>query len=287
MLDGQPPRCTLDRKRLARTVRLGVRFLDDLVTVTRHPLPEIEKVTCGNRKVGLGVMGFADMLIRMGVAYDSPEAVRAAEDVMSLISREADAASEELAAERGPFTNFAQSVYAARGRALRNAVRTTIAPTGSISIIAGCSGGIEPIFAVAFRRRVLGGELHEIHPDFVPMCEREGLRMPEDLMQEVLRTGRVRPLEAFPAAVRRLFVTSGEVPPEQHLQVQAAFQRHTDNAVSKTLNLPADSTPDEVRKVFLRAYELGCRGVTVYRDTSRLSQVLATECCELREPCER
>jgi ribonucleoside-diphosphate reductase alpha chain len=281
VLTGSPPECAVDWHKLGRLCRMGVRFLDDMITVTRFPLPQIEQITTANRKIGLGVMGFADMLIRMGIAYDSPGAVRTAEEVMAFVSREADAASEQLALERGPFPNFHDSVYAGRGRPLRNAIRTTIAPTGSISIIAGCSGGIEPIFAVAFERHVLDGPpLKEVHPDFLPLCEQQGLDVAEDLMAQVLSTGMARPLEGLPPLVRRLFVTGREVPPAQHLEVLAAFQRHTDNAVSKTLNLPADSTPEDVRGVFLKAYELGCQGVTVYRDTSRLSQVLVVECCQ-------
>ena len=286
-LQATPPGCTIDWDRLRRIAHMGVRFLDNVITVTRFPLPQIEHITVANRKIGLGVMGFADMLIRMGIAYDSPAAVETAEEVMAFVSREADAASEELADERGPFPNFDQSIYAGRDRPLRNAIRTTIAPTGSLSIIAGCSGGIEPIFAVAFKRRVLDGTpLEEVHPDFLPLCRRQGFTVSDELMREVLQTGRVRPREEFPEVVRRLFVTSLEVPALQHLKVQAAFQRHTDNAVSKTLNLPAESTPDDVREIFLNAYELGCKGVTVYRDTSRLSQVLAVECCQPGGACE-
>jgi ribonucleoside-diphosphate reductase alpha chain len=266
---------------------MGVRFLDDVVTVTRFPLPQIEQITTANRKIGLGVMGFADMLIRMGIAYDSPAAVQTAEDVMSYISQEADAASEDLAAERGAFPNSDRSIYSKRERPLRNAIRTTIAPTGSLSMIAGCSGGIEPIFAVAFRRHVLDGPpLEEVHPDFLPLCRQQGFPASDGLMENVVQTGRARPIKELPELVRRLFVTSLEVPPLQHLKVQAAFQRHTDNAVSKTLNLPAESTPADVREIFLKAYELGCKGVTVYRDTSRLSQVLAVECCQPDGACE-
>jgi len=286
-LTGSPPECMVNWEKLRHLVHLGVRFLDNVISVTKFPLPQIERITMGNRKIGLGVMGFADMLIRRGIAYDEPAAADAAEEVMAFISSEADAASEALAQERGPFPNIARSIYAGRARPLRNAVRTTIAPTGSISMIAGCSGGIEPIFAVAFRRHVLEGEpVREVHPDFLPLCEREGASPSDELMRRVLETGRARPFPELPPLARRLFVTSTEVPVEQHLAVQAAFQRHTDNAVSKTLNLRPDSTPEDVRKVFLGAYELRCKGVTVYRDTSRLSQVLATECCRRGEGCK-
>ena len=286
VLRGDAPECGVDWDKLRRLTHLGVRFLDDVISVTRHPLPQIAEITTGNRKIGLGVMGFADMLIRMGIPYDSPRAAELAEEVMRFLSAEADAASEALARERGPFPNFPHSIHANRDRPLRNAVRTTIAPTGTISIIAGCSSGIEPLFAVAFQRNILDGSvLREVHSDLLPMCRREGFEPSEELMQQVIETGCVRPIEEFPEQVRNLFVTSREVPPLQHLEIQSAFQRHTDNAVSKTLNLPADCTPQVVREVFLRAYELGCKGVTVYRDTSRISQVLAVECCNPGDHC--
>ena len=283
MLTGEPPSCQVAWEKLRRLTHMGVRFLDDVITVSRHPLPQVAEITERNRKIGLGVMGFADMLIRMGVAYDEPAAVSTGEQVMRFIAEEADRASEQLAVERGPFANFPQSILASRPRPLRNAIRTAIAPTGTISIIAGCSGGIEPIFAVAFERRVLSTVLREVHPDLVPFCRREGLELPDALLQRIISTGCVRPMTEMPPLVRRLFVTSREVPPLQHVAVQAAFQRHTDNAVSKTINLPADATRDDVREIYLKAYEIGCKGITVYRDTSRKSQVLAVECCNLAE----
>ncbi len=286
-LEGDLPDCTLNRDKLGRLVRLGVRFLDDVITVTRHPLPQIADITLGNRKIGLGVMGFADMLIRMDIAYDSEQAVATADSVMEFISEQADAASTALARERGPFPNFNTSSLADRAAPLRNAHRTTIAPTGTISIIAGCSGGIEPIFAVAFRRHVLDGEpLEEIHPDLEPLCRQEGFELTDHVMERILETGVVRPIDQIPKRVRRLLVTSREVPPMQHLRVQAAFQRHTDNAVSKTLNLPVDATQEDVREIYLKAHELGCKGVTVYRDSSRKSQVLAVECCNIGTACD-
>jgi len=280
---GEPPACTVDWEKLRRLTHLGVRFLDDVITVSHHPLPQIAELTQGNRKIGLGVMGFADMLIRMGIAYDEGRAAEVGEEVMKFIADEADRASEELAAERGPFPNFRKSTLLNRPRPLRNAIRTTIAPTGTISIIAGCSGGIEPIFAVAFERRVLGTVLREVHPDLEPLCRREGFEIGGALLRQIIRTGVVRPFSEMPPLVRKLFVTSREVPPLQHLAIQAAFQRHTDNAVSKTLNLPAETTVEEVRAIYLKAFELGCKGVTVYRDTSRKSQVLAVECCNLAD----
>ena len=284
-LTGSAPECRIDWEKLRRLVRMSVRFLDNVITVTRHPLPQVAAVTQANRKIGVGVMGFADMLIRMGIAYDGPAAVSTGEELMAFIAEEADRASEELADERGPFPSFASSLLADRPRPLRNAIRTTIAPTGTISIIAGCSGGIEPLFAVAFERRVLGTVLKEIHPDLAPLCRREGVELTPELMQHVIATGMVRSMDALPAEVRRLFVTSREVLPPQHVEVQAAFQRHTDNAVSKTINLSAGATREDVRKVYVHAYELGCKGITVYRDSSRKSQVLAVECCSARDEC--
>lgn len=281
VLKGVSPECSVDWEKLARLVHTGVRFLDDVITVTKFPLPQIERITTANRKIGLGVMGFADMLIAMGLFYDSDKAVETASEVMEYISREADAASEQLATERGPFPNFKKSIYAEQEHSFRNAARTTIAPTGSISIIAGCSSGIEPIYAVAFNRYVLDGPpLNEIHPYFLALCEKIGFQVSDDLMTRVRSTGMVRPIREFPESLRRLFVTSREVSPLKHLEIQAAFQRHTDNAVSKTLNLPSDISVEEIREIYLKAYDLGCKGVTVYRDTSRLSQVLAVKCCE-------
>jgi ribonucleoside-diphosphate reductase alpha chain len=285
VLGGEPPACRVDWDELGRLTRLAVRFLDDVVTVTRHPLPQVAQITTANRKIGVGVMGFADMLVRMGIAYDEPAAAETGEQVMAFIAEQADRASEQLAEERGPFPNFATSILSDRERPLRNAIRTTIAPTGTISIIAGCSSGIEPVFAVAFERRVLGTVLKEVHPDLEPLCRRQGFELTDEVMTRIVETGSVRAVEDMPDLVRRLLVTSREVPPMGHLTVQAAFQRHTDNAVSKTLNLPADSTPDDVRQIYLRAYELRCKGITVYRDTSRKSQVLAVECCGQRNAC--
>ena len=286
-LKGELPECTVDWDKLRHLTHLGVRFLDDVITVTRHPLEQVAHITLGNRKIGLGVMGFADILIRMGIAYDSGRAVEVADDVMQFISREADEASTALARERGPFPNFNTSALADRHAPLRNAHRTTIAPTGTISIIAGCSGGIEPVFAVAYRRHVLDGEpLKEVHPDLKPLCEKEGFRITDEVMEKILETGTVRTVEEIPEPVKRLLVTSREIAPMQHLRVQAAFQAHTDNAVSKTVNLPADATREDVRQIFLKAHEMNCKGITVYRDTSRKSQVLAVECCNIGTACE-
>jgi ribonucleoside-diphosphate reductase alpha chain len=262
--------------RLSDTVRTAVRFLDNAVERSRYPLPEIAQLhKRGNRKIGLGVMGWADLLIALGVPYDSEEAVELAGRLMAFVSAQADGASEALAAERGPFPNWDASVYGPGGenRPLRNATRTTIAPTGTISIIAGCSSGIEPLFALCYYRKVLEGSiLLEVNPAFEQACRRAGVWSP-DLGAQVAELGSIRGL-GLPDHIARLFVTAHDIAPEWHVRHQAAFQAHVDNAVSKTINLPGDASRDDVRSIFLLAGELGCTGITVYRDGSKQWQVL-------------
>ena len=271
-VDGQP---RIDWGRLEVLAREGVHFLDNVIDVGKYPLSQIEDVTLANRKIGLGVMGFADMLIKLGVPYDSEEALEIAREVMSFISRVAREASEALAAERGPFPNFDRSVYAAAGRPpLRNATTTTIAPTGSISIIAQCSSGIEPLFAVAYERRVLDGErLIEVHPEFAKAAAHYGLA-DNGLIEKIAEVGCLSDIEGVPEELARLFVSAHEVSPEWHVRMQAAFQQFTDNAVSKTVNLPQEAEIADVEAIYLLAYEAGCKGVTIYRYGSRPSQVL-------------
>ncbi len=266
----------LDTARLAETVRVAVRFLDDVIDVNRYPLPEIEAVTRANRKIGLGVMGFADLLIAMGIPYDSAEAAGVAERVMATVQRAAVDASEELASQRGAFPAFDRSTYAASGLApRRNATVTTVAPTGSISIIAGTSSGVEPLFALAFTRRVLdGSEIPEVHPRFEDVARDEGFYS-DDLIARVAREGRVSDMESVPERWRAILQTAHDVTPEGHVRIQAAFQRHVENAVSKTVNLARDATPEDVERVFRHAFDQGCKGVTVYRDGSREAQVLS------------
>ena len=273
---------TIDWARLARNVRLSVHFLDNVVDMNRYPLKEIEEITRLNRKIGLGVMGFADLLVLLGMPYDSEDAIELAEKLMKFISAEAILASEGLAEKRGPFPSFARSVCGDNGcPPRRNATTTTIAPTGTISIIAGCSSGIEPLFAVAFVRNVLENErLIEVHPLFAEIARREGFYS-DSLLQKILETGGVQGMEEVPDRWKRVFVTSHDIAPEWHIRMQAAFQKFTDNAVSKTVNFPSNATREDVRKAFWLACELGCKGLTIYRDRSRGNQVL-----QKGVPCE-
>jgi ribonucleoside-diphosphate reductase alpha chain len=266
----------VDWTRLRDTVRTAIRFLDDVVEVSREPLPEIAQATRGNRKIGLGVMGFAEALIRLGVSYGAEDAVEWAERFARVIAEEARQASRELAAERGVFPNWSRSTFAATGERPRNATCLSIAPTGTIGIIAGTSGGIEPLFALAYRRaHTLGGSpLVEANPIFLRYASPQGVDG-ERLIQGVLKEGRLGDLPGAPEVARRLFVTALEVPAHQHLRIQAAFQRHVDNAVSKTINLPEDATADAVREAYVTAWRLGLKGITVYRYGSRGEAVLS------------
>jgi ribonucleoside-diphosphate reductase alpha chain len=271
MVDGN----SLDWPKLKDRIGWAVRFLDNVIEVNKYPLSQIEEITLANRKIGLGVMGFADTLIKVGIPYNSKEAVEFAENLMDFIHRESLDASVTLARERGVFPNYERSTYAGSTLRPRNATVNTIAPTGTISIIAGCSSGIEPLFALSFVRTVLSGsKLFEIHPLFEQVAKKRGIYSKE-LLAQIAQHGSLRKLKGIPRDMKRVFVTAFDVTPQQHLLLQAAFQKHTDNSVSKTINLPSDATIDEVRKIYLMAHKLGCKGITVYRYGSKEEQVLS------------
>lgn len=275
--DADPLEGGIDWEELRRVIHLAVRFLDNVIDASRFPLDRIAETVRRNRKIGLGVMGFADLLFLLGVPYDSPEGTALAERIMSFINAEGHAASAVLAEERGPFPAYATSVYARQGLGpYRNATVTTIAPTGTLSIIAGCSSGVEPLFALCFTRNILDGErLVEVNPHFEAALRRLDEATPE-LMESVARTGSIQQMDFLPASLRKVFVTAMDIDPVWHLRMQAAFQRHTDNAVSKTVNLPNSATREDIHAIYWMAYEEGCKGVTVYRDGCKNLQVLAT-----------
>jgi ribonucleoside-diphosphate reductase alpha chain len=261
-----------DWERLAQVAADAVRFLDDVIEVNRYPLPEIGQATRRTRKIGLGVMGFADALIRLGIGYDSDAAVDFAAQLMRALAQAAARASALLADSRGAYPAWSEQ---AAGPRMRNATRTAIAPTGTIGIIAGTSASIEPLFALAYRRtNVLGGQtLEEVSPLFAEALERRGLEAAR-ILAEVREKGRLANVPGVPEELKRLFVTALEIPPERHLAIQAAFQRHVDNAVSKTINLPREATPQDVARIYRRAWELGLKGITVYRYGAKPAQVL-------------
>jgi len=264
----------MDWDKLKDTVRKAVHFLDNVIDANKYPMALIEKNTRVNRKIGLGVMGYAEMLIQLGIPYDSDEALAIAEKVMAFIDSEAKNRSEELGLERGSFPNFAQSIWKGKYKAMRNATVTTLAPTGSISIIADCSSGIEPLFSVSFMRNVMGGvTLLETNKFFELIARKEGFYS-EELMLEVAKIGSAGNIQSIPERIRHLFSTAHEISPEWHVRMQAAFQKHIDNAVSKTINLPANATPKEIEDAYLLAYDLKCKGITVYRYGSKGEQVL-------------
>ncbi len=277
MVAEENSRKTVDYAKLSETIETAVRFLDNVIEVNRYPLSEIAEMTKGNRKIGLGVMGFADMLIEFGIPYNSHAAATLAEEVMQFVQKESRKVSAYLASERGVFPNFEGSVFdKPDDLRLRNATTTTIAPTGTISMIAGCSSGIEPLFAIVYEKNVLDGQkLLEIHPAFERTAHEEGFFSTE-LMSMVAETGSLGKVFGIPKRIRDLFVTSHDIEPRWHITIQAAFQKFTDNAVSKTVNFRNNATQNEVDEVYRLAYDLNCKGVTVYRDGSRQHQVITT-----------
>jgi len=267
----------IDHPKLARTIKTAVRFLDNVIDVNKFPLPQIEEMTKKTRKIGLGIMGYADMLVMMGIPYNSHDALETAEDLMSFISKKATEASVELAKERGTFPAFTGSIFDAPDMPhVRNATRTTIAPTGTLSMIAGCSSGIEPLFALSYTKTVLDGtRFIEVNPYFKEAAEKGGFYS-EELMKQLAEGVHLNDIKGMPDKIKRTFVTAHEITPEWHVKMQAAFQKSTDNAVSKTINFPHDATKEDVSHAYMLAYEEGLKGITIYRDGSRDVQVLTT-----------
>ncbi|UCD71968.1 MAG: adenosylcobalamin-dependent ribonucleoside-diphosphate reductase, partial [Syntrophobacterales bacterium] len=266
---------TIDWEKLKRTVRLGIHFLDNIIDINNFPLPEIESITKGNRKIGLGVMGFAEMLIQLGISYASNEALEVAERVMKIIQKEAIAQSKELARKRGSFHNFSGSLWEKKGhKGMRNASIITIAPTGTLSIIADTSSGIEPLFAISFYREILeGSRLLEVNHFFMLMAQAEGIASRE-LMESIALKGSIQDFSSMSKNLKRIFLTALDIPPEWHVKMQAVFQKYADNAVSKTINLPKQATMEDVAKAYLMAYEKKCKGITIFRYGSKKHQVL-------------
>jgi ribonucleoside-diphosphate reductase alpha chain len=274
MVKEGPEGFEIDYDKLSDTVRKAVHFLDNVIDVNQYPLPEIDAMTRGTRKIGLGVMGWADLLLILGIPYNSEAAEGLAEKVMGFINDEAWKKSEEIAAVKGVFPYYDQSVFKERGRKVRNATTTTIAPTGTLSMIAGCSSGIEPLFAITYIKYVMDGtEFVEVNPQFKAVCEERNLYS-DALMRIIAEKGSLHGMEEIPEDLRELYVTSHDISPECHVRMQAAFQHYTDNAVSKTVNLKNEATVEDVAEVFMQAYRTGCKGVTIYRDGSRDFQVL-------------
>lgn len=276
----------IDYERLKEVVCIGVHFLDNIIDKSEFPIPEIKLKTTGNRKIGLGVMGWADLLLSLGIPYDSDEAIGLADQVMSFIFQEASRVSIELAKKRGPFPRWhLESIYKDTNRPpRRNATVTTVAPTGTISLIANCSSGIEPIYSIAYRRLSFGSErMLFVHPLFEQYSAQRGFYS-ELLMKRVSEEGSLREIPDAPPEAKRLFVTTHDIAPEWHIRMQAAFQKHIDAAVSKTINFPHSATVEDVMRSYELAYTLGCKGITIYRDGSRDGQVLSSDPVNLKEP---
>ncbi len=266
----------IDWELLDQTTRIGVRMLDNVVTVCKYPLKQVAKTVHDNRKIGLGVMGFADMLVKLGVPYNSPEALKIAEQVMARVQKVGHAESESLGREKGSFPNFKGSSWDKKGyKHFRNATVTTIAPTGSISMMAGASSGIEPHFALAYFRKSMGEyNLPEVNEDLVRAIKHVNGLYSSELMDMIARSGSVQKIASIPKNIRQVFVTAMDIEPSVHVKMLAAFQKYTDNAVSKTINLPSSATVEDVFDVYMLASHLKCKGITVYRDKSREVQVL-------------
>ncbi len=266
---------SLDEDKLCRTVQLAVHFLDNVIEVNKYPIEEVREMTRKTRKIGLGVMGFADVLFKLGIPYNSEEAVETAGKIMGIVDRVSKEESLSLAEKRGVFPAYKGSSWEAKSMPLRNATTTTIAPTGSISIIANTTSGIEPLFAVCYHRNVMDNDrLVEIHPYFKELAKEQGFYS-DELMERIAKEGTIQYIEEIPADIKNIFVTSHDVSATWHVRIQSAFQQYTDNAVSKTVNFNSDATREDIEAAYLLAYKLGCKGITVYRDGSRESQVLS------------
>ncbi|MEW6063111.1 MAG: adenosylcobalamin-dependent ribonucleoside-diphosphate reductase [Nanoarchaeota archaeon] len=264
-------------EKLSRLVKLGVHFLDNVIDAQETQIEKINEMTKNNRRIGLGIMGWAEAVIRLGIRYDSNEAIKLANKLMKFIQDESRKMSVELARKRGNFPNFKKSIWKRKYKSFRNAALTTIAPTGTISIISGCSSGIEPIFSVSFVREVLeGARLLEINPEFERIAK-ERKFYSRELMEKIAKVGSVQKIKGIPRDIKKLFVTALDIKPEWHIKHQAAFQKYTDNAVSKTINLPKNASVEDIRKVYLLAYKLKCKGITIYRYGSKPKQVLYIE----------
>jgi ribonucleoside-diphosphate reductase alpha chain len=263
----------IDWQKIKETTRMAVHFLDNVIDVNKYPLKEIEEVTKANRKIGLGVMGFADLLFKLKIPYDSKEAIFTGEKIISFIAKESRQKSTELGEERGSFKTFKSSIWSKKYPAMRNATCTSIAPTGTISIIAGCSSGVEPLFALVFLREVMEGKkLIEINEIFKLELIKRNLYT-DELIENISKTGNIKNLN-LPKDIKKIFITSLDISPELHIRMQSAFQKHVDNAVSKTVNLPKNSSLNDVREIYLLAWKLKCKGITIYRYGSKPEQVL-------------
>ncbi len=273
MLSYQDGAYSIDYELLGKTVDTAIHFLDNVISVNKYPLKEIEEQTLCTRKIGLGVMGFADMLFRLGIPYNSEDGIETADTLMRFINERAHKASEKLAESRGSFPAFEESAIR-EATPCRNATCTTIAPTGTISIICGASSGVEPLFALSFVRNVMDNdELPQVDPYFAEVARREGFYS-EALMRRIAEEGSIQHIDEIPAHIKQVFVTAHDISPLYHIRMQAAFQRHTDNAVSKTVNFSHEASREDVSEVYMLSYKLGCKGVTIYRDGSRAEQVL-------------
>ncbi|WP_353685690.1 adenosylcobalamin-dependent ribonucleoside-diphosphate reductase [Thermodesulfovibrio sp. 3462-1] len=278
---------SIDFQMLEHDVKIATRFLDDAIDVTHYPVPEVEKMHKGNRKIGLGVMGWADCLVELGIPYNHKKAFQLAETVMKFIKEKSHETSQELARKRGVFPNFKGSLWDKRGTMMRNATTTTIAPTGTISIIADCSSGIEPYFLLAYKQRILDTEFEIINKYLIDFAQKQGFYS-EEFINELRQKGTLRGIKSVPLKIKKLFKTALEITPMQHIEMQACFQKYTDNAVSKTINLPQRTKKQEVAKIFILAYKKGLKGITVFRYGSKTGTLLKvsdahlTECCETK-----